>query len=388
MKIIKGKDLSNRIDIDSTIENERNPGQHSLPEQVKRIAVIVFGIGLGFVLVEIMVRSFDPYPYIPQWKINHTEHGNLMQYDSILGWDGVPSSEEWFITKNAKVWVEHNHYGFRDIEPHERSDNKPALVFLGDSFTWGYEVGFEDMFVNHIRRQISEYEIYNLAHRGYGTDQSLLTFREWNENSKIDAVILMFSENDFRNNEDDFSAGKPKPMFDIVDNELFLGNVPLPELNEWSVDPSSPQDSPNIKDLIKQFLFQSHFLHDINFRRKQLRNPIAVDQIVQQSHMIPQSDLTSMILKELKTEVENRGALFTTIAIPSKIQFMGLKGFIPYQNHLRTICQELDIEFVDLAPYFSDAVRSPYFRDGMHWNAYGHYIAGEAIFGYLRSKGF
>jgi len=129
--------------------------------------------------------------------------------------------------------VQHNRLGHRDIEPERRSAGKPAVVFLGDSFTWGYEVTLEEMFVNRLRGRISTLALFNLAHPGYGTDQSLLTFRHWRDERPLRLVVLMFGENDHLDNNNHIRYGRPKPKFEIVDHRLVLGNVPVPFSREF-----------------------------------------------------------------------------------------------------------------------------------------------------------
>ena len=92
------------------------------------------------------------------------------------------------------------------------------------------------------------------------------------------------------------------------------------------------------------------------------------------------------ILKQLKEDVERRNGQLIVVAIPSKAQFMGLDGFVPYQVHLRAICQEFGIEFLDLAPHFERTFLRTYFREGIHLNARGHEVAGEAIGEYLQAR--
>ena len=125
----------------------------------------------------------------------------------MLGWSGVPSGIAPFVTPNSKTLLKNNRFGFRDIE-HTEDSGKEAIVFLGDSFTGGYEVNFNEMFVNILRPKLPHYEIFNLSHRGHGTDQQLLTFKHWRYDGPIKLVVLMFSENDFRDNYAAFTDGQ------------------------------------------------------------------------------------------------------------------------------------------------------------------------------------
>ena len=139
-------------------------------QRVRTIAqnsALLFGTLLFcFITIEVGYRVLDPFPFISEDEFNVIEHGNLSKYDPTLGWTGVPGGNAEFVTRNNKVWLANNGQGFRDIEHKDSSDKKPAIAFLGDSFTWGFEVEFADMFVNRLRDRLPRYEIFNLSHRG------------------------------------------------------------------------------------------------------------------------------------------------------------------------------------------------------------------------------
>lgn len=331
-----------------------------------------------FIVTEAGYRIFDPYPFFDPSEINRTEYGNLSTYDPILGWKGVPSAEVEFVTQNRKVWLAHNRDGFRDIEHRDLSGKRPAIVFLGDSFTWGYEVEFEEMFVNRLREMLPDNEIYNLSHRGYGTDQSLLIFRDWHEGQPIKLVVLMFSENDVEDNNSNFRNKKPKPKFRIVGNELVLGGVPVPRGDYWERPPLRAMDPDSWESLAEKIFFRSHFLHDLSFRYEQF----FVEWVKENDQ--PDLTLTGRILEELKKDVEGRGAMFVVGFIPSKLEIEELDSSTPYQADLVRLCRERGIECLDLAPAFKNVWLRTYYRNGFHWTARGHKVASEALSKYIK----
>jgi lysophospholipase L1-like esterase len=342
----------------------------------RKCALLLVSLVAALAIVECGYRLFDPFPHFPAWQINHTEHGNLSQFDATLGWKGVPSAREWFVTDNARILLEHNRAGFRDVEPEGRSPDAPALVFLGDSFTWGYEVEADAMFVNLVRRCLPRFEVWNLAHRGYGTDQSLLTFRAWTERPAVELVVLMFTENDMWENGRDYLYGKHKPKFEVVDDRLILTGVPVERTADWARPPAAGRAS--LRERAVDLLFRSHFLHDLDFRRKLLAGSADdVDPVEACERQDP--TITRAILRELGELSRSRGGRLIVVAVPSKLQFMAVLPCDPYQEQLRGLCAELGLDYLDLAPDFERAVRRTYFRRGMHWNARGHALAARAI---------
>src|SRR5207247_168774 len=107
--------------------------------------------------------------------------------------------------------IKNNSLGFRDVEHTQDAAAKKAVIFLGDSFAEGYLVTFEDAFVNRLRNKLPQYEIYNLAQRGYGTDQSLLAYKKFKKPESVATVILMLSENDLDDNYMPMRYRKFKP---------------------------------------------------------------------------------------------------------------------------------------------------------------------------------
>jgi hypothetical protein len=58
------------------------------------------------------------------------------RYDAELGWAAVPNSIS-RVTNARTVNVRHNSLGLRDEE--FSRDDKPVIMFLGDSFVWGLD---------------------------------------------------------------------------------------------------------------------------------------------------------------------------------------------------------------------------------------------------------
>lgn len=296
--------------------------------------------------------------------------------------EGRTGGEAEFATQNNRVWLAHNGLGFRDIEHKDSSDKKQAIVFLGDSFTWGYEVEFDEIFVNLLRDRLPHYEVFNLAHRGYGTDQEFLTFARWRDNRPIKFVVLMFSENDVNDNNSRLRYDKLKPQYLLVENELVLTGVPVPKTEDWKNSHPEEMVPDSWRTKLKNMLFRSHFLHDIHFRYNLWRYSNEGNRIRKDDK---EEDLTvtSRILEELKRDVEKIGAKFVVFFIPSKGEVEHLVEYPPYQIEIAALCQKLGIEWIDLASNFKTTWYRTYFREGIHWNSRGHLVAAEAIHSYL-----
>lgn len=356
------------------------------------VTLLLGSLVLSFLIIEAYYRVFDPFPYFSPDEFNFigepgvtaNQFPNLSEYDETLGWKGISGAKEEYVDDNNRVLLMHNGQGFRDVEHDDLAMQKEAIVFLGDSFTWGFEVEFGEMFVNRLRGKLPTYTIVNLSHRGYGTDQELLTFKRWCCKVLIRKVILMFCENDVNDNKSTWRYGKTKPAYQIVEGRLVLTNVPVPKVDTGEGFRGAGPVLASRWQTFKRVLMHSHFLHDIAWRSYLILHPEkqqlpGVNRGPHESGLL----LTSLILRELKDEVEKAGATLLVVFIPSKKEIEQLAKSPPYQIEIADICEKLGIEYLDLAPKFKKSWRRTYYRIDMHWNAHGHEIAADVLHDYL-----
>ena len=106
------------------------------------------------------------------------------------------ATEKQRTVKPYKVYTDE--YGYRYSE--KIIENKlENIVFLGDSFTYGYGVEYKDSFTGIIENKLENYEIYNLAVPGYGIQKyyyQLNEFLKTNQASKIFLVLDMTDVSD------------------------------------------------------------------------------------------------------------------------------------------------------------------------------------------------
>jgi hypothetical protein len=239
------------------------------------------------------------------------------------------------------------------------------------------------MFVNRLRSSLDRFEVFNVSHRGWGTDQELLAFRQWRYPGRLRLVVLMFCENDFEDNNNDFRHGAAKPKFELVDGQLVLTNVPPPRVAAWDAASASPP-APSANERLWALILGSHFLHDLSFRIEQLKRRPAASAVVRNGEP---GAITRRIIRLLRDEVAAQGATLVVVAIPSRRQYADESRYVPYQEKVARICRDLSIEFQDLGPACRASFLRVYHRLGRgHWNARGHRIAADAIDRFLASR--
>jgi hypothetical protein len=152
------------------------------------------------------------------------------EYDPELGWISQPAV--W--RPNAfgpGVGVRTNPQRFRAdrevaVEP---PADRLRLVAAGDSFTFGYGVANEDVWVEMLGRREPWLETVNLAQGGYGLDQAFLRYRRDGDLVRHDVAVLAFITNDFRRMEMDRFIGYDKPYLALdAGGRLVVHNTPVP----------------------------------------------------------------------------------------------------------------------------------------------------------------
>jgi hypothetical protein len=150
------------------------------------------------------------------------------RYDAELGWVPEPNSSG-NVTNARTVTVRHNSLGLRDEE--FSRDDKPVIMFLGDSFVWGLDSEAGERFSDLLKPKIPGYKILAAGVSGYGTDQEYLLLRRLWPQIKPAVVVLIFcADNDRLDNSSNIRyEGYQKPYFIIgPDGQPVLKGQPVP----------------------------------------------------------------------------------------------------------------------------------------------------------------
>lgn len=183
-----------------------------------------FSLAVAFGICEVILRTF----FADRLSVLQEERSLLYRYDAKLGWFPRENSVHSFTGSNT-ISTGHNSRGFRDRE-HQKSD-RPGLLFLGDSFVWGYDVEAADRFTEKLQLSLPQWEIYNLGVSGYSTDQEFLLLMDQFDFYSPRIVFLVFcTYNDsVDNSSNNIGRGAYyKPYFDISGGDITLKGTPVP----------------------------------------------------------------------------------------------------------------------------------------------------------------
>jgi lysophospholipase L1-like esterase len=176
------------------------------------------------------------------------------RHDALLGWSLEPGARGRYrgprpFPIEFDSAIEINSLGLRGPEPAARPPGGLRVILLGDSFVAGFEVEQDETFAARLeplltRRLGRPVEVINAGVRGYGTDQSLLWYRERGRALRPDLVVAVFSANDFEDNVTLHRAHRPfgKGAFALrPSGALELVGVPVPTYpfcSSWVLDAS------------------------------------------------------------------------------------------------------------------------------------------------------
>lgn len=316
------------------------------------LVTIVLFVGI-LVLAEVACRVLVQPENKFQWPREKTVRNTVYRFDPTLGWFPIENHEEVF-EGSIRFHTQSNSEGFRDIEHDLTQKEKPRLVALGDSFTWGYDVEANDRWTIILQERLPEIEVFNCGVSGYGTAQNLLLYREKVRKYKPDLVLLLYSGNDrFNNSRPITHGGYAAPYFRLTGEELVLTNVPLEKMTPY-LDESK----------IATYAYRSHLWDTLRYALFKLR--LRFDK-----------DPTEALAIQLAKEVDEDGATFL-VAIRND------------DTALQAAVEKAGVRAVMVEEYLREheTPENPvaYTTQGEHWTPYGNRVVADLLEPYLRKE--
>jgi hypothetical protein len=295
------------------------------------MAALSLLLALG--VAEITLRLF----FKSRFAMVQDERNLLYRYDTQLGWFPIPNSRD-RVRASRTFTVAHNRNGFRDAEP--KATHQPGIVFLGDSYTWGFDVEASERFTDLLQSRHPEWSVYNFGISGFGTDQEYLLLQQYFDAYKPKVVFLVFCcENDDDDNSSNMRyGGYYKPYCTTINNQLRLNGIPVPR-SERAFLAEHPRLAAS---LVAHLLVRGWF--------KLAGPPVEIQN----------PPPTGAILRDLHRYVTGKGAVL-------------LVGLTQPRTRLEEFLTFFHIPWVNL----SSDLRFPGF--GQHWTPAGHAVVASKI---------
>jgi len=310
---------------------------------MKSLALVFGSTALAILMIEIVTRVFLPFPLA-----DRLSGGIPYHYDAELGWAGDAGIDRELVFPESRFRVRTNRWGFRDEEPND----EPAIVFLGDSFAWGWGVEEEQRFSELVGAIRGERTI-NVSLPGYGPDQELLAYWRLAEREHLrpKAIVLAISSNDTCDLISPQRYGMERPT------PLECGEVPL----DWAFWEKHSADVE--REIIPERLWS----HSMRWARTILvRRALAAAQPSCEA-LGPEQRYAEHVLGLIVREFE-KDARTLVVLIPGK----GEREREGWRSRLSR-----DLDALDLGA--SVLTTGSHFRLDPHWTPEAHRTAAELI---------
>lgn len=293
-----------------------------------------------------------------------------------------PLLNKTFQDKEFLVQYKTNAQGFRigaEDDPEVRVKNCDWL-FIGDSYTQGAQVEFEDLFTNKLWEYYPDKVIVNAGVSGLGIVDEYFYYLNEGKHLNADKVFLQICNfNDFFNVKER-SAGFSDYLMHYSNFARFLlysfkyqNPAELP-LGRWT-EPFYPDIKSNID-------YNIFYMEESDKKKKDLANFVNY-------------------FKKFAKEVQSNGAELIVLQIPTKEQtnYKYLSEVIEsfniepsklnmtYPNEfLSDLCLSTGVKHIDLLEVFSTSLSSPFYDFDEHLNSTGHYLVAEYISRHLKDQ--
>jgi hypothetical protein len=201
----------------------------AVPQRSGSRIVLRAALGLLCLLVVILgaVELLLRVTHITSAPVSDGTYGPY-RFDPELGWLAAPNARGVEESSNRTVALQHNRLGIRERELDDIPPDR--ILFLGDSFTWGYDAEVDERFTNLLQKELPQYGMVNAGVAGYGTDQQFLLMERLWDKVKPKAVVVTFCvDNDRDDNSSNVRYRQYKPYFvSTPTGELQLRGYPIP----------------------------------------------------------------------------------------------------------------------------------------------------------------
>ena len=201
------------------------------PTPRTKLLALTLGILVSLGLAELVCQFILPASLAGDIFVD--ERNALYDFDGELGWFPVPNQERGF-NRSRPILAKHNSQGFRDLEPVD--DERPMLLFVGDSFVWGFDVNDSERFVSLLRSELKGWNVRNIGVSAYGTDQELMLLKKVGRQMAPEHVFLVYCTSTDRidNSTNKTRFGYYKPYFELVSGKLEPRGRPVPRSVNWA----------------------------------------------------------------------------------------------------------------------------------------------------------
>src|SRR5579862_3540989 len=153
-----------------------------------------------------------------------TPPGENYVVDERIGWRLKPNHSFTLTADGGRAQTyRSNSDGFRADHDFDPADKRLKIAFVGDSFTFGWGVGYDETFAALVEQNAKDRVAWNFAMIGFGLDQTWLSARHEALPLRPDLMVAVISENAFRRSLFSYKTASGlmnKPAYKIAGGKL------------------------------------------------------------------------------------------------------------------------------------------------------------------------
>lgn len=173
------------------------------PRRWATAALFVASCAAALLIAEAAVRLLLPQQALPEWYRDDPVYGRSLKPDFYQRFE--------FLGAHTTIDVRTNSLGLRDVEPPPPGTGRPRILFLGDSFAFGYGIDVPDRLDTKLAQRFADagrtVTTLNAGVPAWGTMQQLKFAREHLDRFDPDAIVLVYCGND-QQNDHEFLIGQ------------------------------------------------------------------------------------------------------------------------------------------------------------------------------------
>jgi hypothetical protein len=392
--------VSSAIVINQYVRNKRFPqSQFRLVVAMNLITVILLVV-TGELTLRTVTRSTHGYQTVGKlvlkpksWEtirlhlrqvVDQVEGDDAFhEYDELLGWTLGRNT----FSADRKYWTSSE--GLR--APHEgvsfaRTGKQTDIAVVGDSFTFGYEVTYEETYGFYLEQMLgSPFRVLNFGVSGYGLDQAFLRYKRDVRPWKPKIVVLGFISDDVKRTMRvypflkglgwwDYPYSKPR----LVLREGVLENLNLPALPPESILSRKSISELPLIEYQRGYTpsdWQESF-QDFSYLVRLLKSLIPSWSAV--SPKVSNDALRSInvsILKRYIQSAEQEGSIPLVVFFPSKNELEQPRATLPVGLQ---VLEQAGIPYIDTTPCISQIDSAEQFLAD-HYSAQGNAAVAKCL---------
>ena len=353
------------------------------------LVAILLGLVLALLIAEGALRLTRTAPY------HRNALNSFHEPDPDLGWRGLPGFTGVFVREDFKARIAINDQGYRKKQaPTRPLPDAEKVVFLGDSFAWGWGVSQGELFSDVLQDLLgARYNVINLGINTFGTVQEWIQLEKEVVPMRPARVGVLFYGNDFEDNMN--GRGESRPYCEVEGGRVVLENLPVAN----PIGGGMRSVTRHSYALTHLRYYHNVFREYVDLAEARLKQWLPDRGESGQERSDPgegesadgeepsegeQVAVFEHALSRIALLCRANGIDLFLVYVPTGENIASGRPEYEHIQIVRRLCRRHDIPLVDLMPDFIAGITGTegepyYFPLDLHWTPEGHRLAAEII---------